>query len=326
MYTSKLDFIDTQIAIRKIKTIFESKLTNNLGLLRVSAPLFLESSTGLNDDLNGTEFPVSFTAITDKKLEIVQSLAKWKRMTLHKYSFSQDSGIYADMNAIRPNEEVSPIHSLYVDQWDWEKVLSPQERNINKLKSIVEDIYQSIYQTEGELNELYPQLTSKLPEKITFITSQELEDMFPSLTVKEKELKIAKMHKAVFIIGIGGVLSSGKVHDKRAPDYDDWSLNGDILFYHNPLDVGLEISSMGIRVDSETMKKQLKLSDKEDRLSLNFHKMVLDNIFPLSVGGGIGQSRLSMFLLEKAHIGEVQSSIWSEQVIKNCESNKIFLL
>ena len=326
MYQSKLDLVDTEIAIKKLKAIFESHLTNQLNLLRVSAPLFLEANTGLNDNLGGTELPVTFTSATDQKLEIVQSLAKWKRFALYKYKIQKKAGIYTDMNAIRPNEEVDPIHSIYVDQWDWEKVIALEDRNVDKLYSIVKRIYDSILQTETELNKKYTQLKSKLPPEIVFITSQELEDMFPNLTPKQREFEITRMHKAVFLIGIGGVLNSGEMHDKRASDYDDWSLNGDILFYHEPLNIALEMSSMGIRVDAETMRSQLISAGNEDRMELDFHKMILNDVLPLSIGGGIGQSRLSMFLLEKAHIGEVQVSVWCEETIRECARDSIFLL
>lgn len=325
MYQSKLNLIDTEKAIKSIKTVFEAGLVENLNLLRVSAPLFLRSQTGLNDNLSGVEPPVCFTA-AGESLEIVQSLAKWKRLALYRYELPPKSGLYTDMNAIRPCETEDSIHSFYVDQWDWEKTISLEERNIDKLKEIVCKIYDAIRCTEQAISQTYPILRPKLPEEITFVTAQELEDIFPSFTPKEREYHISKIHGTVFIMGIGGALQSGQSHDGRAPDYDDWSLNGDIIFYHEALDIALEISSMGIRVDGETLEQQLILSNTVERKELDFHKMVLNDVLPLSVGGGIGQSRLCMYLLEKVHIGEVQVSVWPEREIKECARQGIFLL
>ncbi|MGL5956279.1 MAG: aspartate--ammonia ligase [Brevinema sp.] len=325
MYQSKLNLIDTEVAIKEGKTIFEQHLAENLNLLRVSAPLFLEANTGLNDDLNGIEHPVSFSC-ADQQIEIVQSLAKWKRMALYRYELQAAQGLYTDMNAVRPCESLDELHSLYVDQWDWEKVIRLEDRNLDKLKEVVYRIYDALKKTEESVNHLFPILQNKLPKEIVFVHTQELEDMFPHMTPKQREYEITKCHKAVFLIGIGGKLNSGIPHDGRAPDYDDWTLNGDILLYHEVLDCALEISSMGIRVDAFAMENQLAICKVEERKELDFHKMVLNNVLPLSIGGGIGQSRLSMFLLEKVHIGEVQVSVWPKNIIKECAYKRIFLL
>ena len=327
-YKSNLSLIETEIAIKKVKDFFETKLAETLNLTRVSAPLFLENSSGLNDNLNGVERPVSFDmlAIEDSNIEIVHSLAKWKRFALHRYKFEAGSGLYTDMNAIRRDEELDNIHSIYVDQWDWEKVITKEDRNIDTLKDTVRKIFSVFKSTEDFVSSEYPSIEKILPEDITFVTSQELEDMYPSLTSKERENAITKEHKAVFILGIGDELKSGKKHDGRSPDYDDWKLNGDILFYDPLLNSAIELSSMGIRVDKAALEYQLQKSGCEDRRNLPFHKALLEEKLPLTMGGGIGQSRICMFFLRKAHIGEVQASIWDEYTHKQCEAANIQLL
>jgi len=327
-YKSNLSLIETEIAIKKVKDFFETKLAETLNLTRVSAPLFLENGSGLNDNLNGIERPVSFDmlAIEDSNIEIVHSLAKWKRFALHRYKFEAGSGLYTDMNAIRRDEELDNIHSIYVDQWDWEKVITKEDRNLDTLKDTVRKIFSVFKATEDFVASEYPSIEKILPEDITFITSQELEDMYPSLTSKERENTIAKKHKAVFILGIGDELKSGEKHDGRSPDYDDWKLNGDILFYDPLFDSAIELSSMGIRVDKTALEYQLQKSGCEDRRNLPFHKALLEEKLPLTMGGGIGQSRICMFFLRKAHIGEVQASIWDEYTHKQCEAANIELL
>ena len=327
-YKSNLSLIETEIAIKKVKDFFETKLAETLNLTRVSAPLFLENSSGLNDNLNGVERPVSFDmlAIEDSNIEIVHSLAKWKRFALHRYKFEAGSGLYTDMNAIRRDEELDNIHSIYVDQWDWEKVITKEDRNIDTLKDTVRKIFSVFKSTEYFVSSEYPSIERILPEDITFVTSQELEDMYPSLTSKERENAITKKHKAVFILGIGDELKSGEKHDGRSPDYDDWKLNGDILFYDPLFDSAIELSSMGIRVDKTALEYQLQKSGCEDRRNLPFHKALLEDKLPLTMGGGIGQSRICMFFLRKAHIGEVQASIWDEYTHKQCEAANIELL
>ena len=327
-YKSNLSLIETEIAIKKVKDFFETKLAETLNLTRVSAPLFLENSSGLNDSLNGVERPVSFDmlAIEDSNIEIVHSLAKWKRFALHRYKFEAGSGLYTDMNAIRRDEELDNIHSIYVDQWDWEKVITKEDRNIDTLKDTVRKIFSVFKSTEDFVSSEYPSIEKILPEDITFVTSQELEDMYPSLTSKERENAITKEHKAVFILGIGDELKSGEKHDGRSPDYDDWKLNGDILFYDPLLNSAIELSSMGIRVDKAALEYQLQKSGCEDRRNLPFHKALLEEKLPLTMGGGIGQSRICMFFLRKAHIGEVQASIWDEYTHKQCEAANIQLL
>lgn len=322
-----LDVIQTQVAIKKLKDFFENSLAKKLNLVRVSAPLFVAPETGLNDNLNGIEKPVSFTIKTcNQNVEIVQSLAKWKRMALGFYGFQVGTGLYTDMNAIRPYESLDNIHSVYVDQWDWEKVISRKERNEEYLIKIVSDIYEVFKESETYINSLYPKLAKKLPEKISFITTQELESLYPDKTPKEREDLIAKDNGAVFLMKIGKILNSGKRHDGRAPDYDDWNLNGDILFWNPILNHALELSSMGIRVDSNSLKEQLRISHCEERESLEYHRLLLENELPLTVGGGIGQSRICMFFLEKKHIGEVQASVWTKDIIDECRENNIFLL
>ena len=327
-YKSNLSLIETEIAIKKVKDFFEAKLAETLNLTRVSAPLFLENGSGLNDNLNGVERPVSFDmlAIEDSNIEIVHSLAKWKRFALHRYKFEAGSGLYTDMNAIRRDEELDNLHSIYVDQWDWEKVITKEDRNIDTLKDTVRKIFSVFKSTEDFVSSEYPSIEKILPEDITFVTSQELEDMYPELTSKERENAITKEHKAVFILGIGDTLKSGEKHDGRSPDYDDWKLNGDILFYDPLFDSAIELSSMGIRVDKAALEYQLQKSGCEDRRNLPFHKALLEDKLPLTMGGGIGQSRICMFFLRKAHIGEVQASIWDEYTHKQCEAANIELL
>ena len=329
-YKTLLGIYDTQKAISLLKRLFEDKLCAVLSLNRVSAPIFVESGTGLNDDLNGVERPVSFDILrSDKTAQVVQSLAKWKRMALKRYGFYPGKGLCTDMDAIRRDEdELDNLHSVYVDQWDWEKVILPENRTIDYLKLTVMDIVSAICDTQDTMQAIYPQLQclGKLERRVSFVTSQQLEDMYPDMTPKERENAYTKEHKTVFIIGIGGALRSGKPHDGRAPDYDDWTLNGDILFWDDILGCAMEVSSMGIRVDPEALDRQLKLSGKDDRRTLPYHKALLNGELPLTIGGGIGQSRLSMLLLGKAHIGEVQASIWDEDTVKVCEEHGVMLL
>ena len=327
-YTSKLSLKETEIAIKKVKDFFEENLSKTLNLTRVSAPLFLDATSGVNDNLNGIERPVSFdmTAIDGSNLEIVQSLAKWKRLALHRYKFNIGEGIYTDMNAIRRDEKLDNLHSIYVDQWDWEKVISKDARNIATLKDTVKKIYSIFKATENYTNSLYPYLKKSLPDEISFITTQELEDMYPNLSEKEREDAICRQRKAVFLMSIGDTLKSGKKHDGRSPDYDDWSLNGDILFYYPLLDKAFELSSMGIRVDKKTLESQLIKAHCEERKTLPFHQLLLKEKLPQTIGGGIGQSRICMFFLQKAHIGEVQTSVWDENTIKTCKENNIEIL
>ena len=326
-YVPLLNEFDTQSAIALVKDKFAAELCDSLDLSRVSAPLFVKRGSGLNDDLNGVERPVSFDILeTGEYAEVVHSLAKWKRMALLKYKFPIHTGLYTDMNAIRRDEKCDNIHSLYVDQWDWEKIILKEDRNEEYLKATVRSIYGALVRTADAVCKKFPQLDNFLPKQIHFITSQELEDLYPDLTAKEREYKITKEKGAVFIMQIGCRLKSGNKHDGRAPDYDDWSLNGDILVYNSVIDCALEISSMGIRVDRESLISQLKAEGKEDRLEFEFHKMLMNGALPLTVGGGIGQSRLCMLLLRKAHIGEVQVSIWPEKEISKCKANGINLL
>lgn len=326
-YKSKDSLITTEVNIKKIKDFFERALAEKLNLIRVSAPLFVEPNTGINDNLNGIERPVSFDLLeANKEVQIVHSLAKWKRYSLYRYGFKNGEGLYTDMNAIRRDEELDNIHSIYVDQWDWEKIIDKKDRNIDTLKSIVKDIYSVFKSVEGfACNELIHE-DKFLPEDIFFITTQELEDKYPDKTPKEREDIISKEKGAVFIMQIGGLLKSGKRHDGRSPDYDDWNLNGDIIFYYPLLERAFEVSSMGIRVDEETLDKQLKSSGCCDRRKLLFHNMLLNGELPYTVGGGIGQSRICMYLLRKAHIGEVQASTWDDKNLKMCEDNGIILL
>lgn len=325
-YESKLDLFDTEIAIKKIKDFFEDALARELRLMRVSAPLFVGPETGLNDNLNGTERPVSFDTLDGKLLQIVQSLAKWKRMALYRYDIRDKKGLYTDMNAIRRDELTDNLHSIYVDQWDWEMKIEKEERNLAKYIEIVDAIYKTLKETDEYIHTEYDVFKKKLPEKIFHITTQELEDKYPDLSPKDREYIICKEHKAVSIMQIGGALKSGKSHDGRSPDYDDWALNGDILVYHEPLDCALELSSMGIRVDKETLLKQLAASSKEERLQMEYHQAIINEVLPYTIGGGIGQSRLCMFFLEKVHVGEVQSSYWPDAIVKQCNELNITLL
>ncbi len=326
-YQSYLDLIDTEIAIKLVKDTFEKKLQTALNLIRVSAPLFVMPHTGLNDNLNGYEKAISFKASDiDNDLEIVQSLAKWKRNALKKYQFSHEVGLYTDMNAIRPCEELDNIHSLYVDQWDWEKIISKDERNYEYLKKVVSLIYQALLETEEVVAKAFPVLSTDLPKNITFISSQELLDRYPSLNAKEREDKAAQEYGAVFIYQIGWPLTSGEPHDARAADYDDWSLNGDIIVWYDFLGISLELSSMGIRVDKEMLQKQLTYKHEEVKLALPYCEDILKEVLPLTIGGGIGQSRMCMFMLKKVHIGEVQSSEWPNDEIDYFQKHNVHLL
>ena len=327
-YNPILSVRETQDAIKYIRDTFQHEFGKELNLSRISAPLFVEKKSGLNDDLNGTEKPVSFTMmeLQDEPIEVVHSLAKWKRMALKKYGFQLHEGLYTNMNAIRKDEEVDNLHSVYVDQWDWEKTISKDERTISVLKQHVETIFKVIKHMEHEVWYKYPQAVNHLPDKIHFITTQELLDRYPTLNAKERENAITKELGCVFLMRIGGKLSNGEKHDGRAPDYDDWKLNGDILFWYEPLQCSLEISSMGIRVSEESLLKQLEIEDCMERCELPFHKAILNKELPYSIGGGIGQSRLCMLLLKKAHIGEVQASLWPENMIEECYKNNIQIL
>ena len=326
-YQSLLNVRQTQIAIKKVKDFFERDLAIQLDLTRVSAPLFVPRNSGLNDTLNGTERAVSFDIRgIEGDVEIVHSLAKWKRFALKEYGFARDEGLYTDMNAIRRDEDADNIHSVFVDQWDWERIISKEERTMETLKSTVKKIYAALRHTEKHVADDYAFASRLLPEKITFITTQELEDRYPDLTAKQREYEAAKEYGAIFLMGIGGKLKSGKPHDGRAPDYDDWALNGDIIIYYPVLDIALELSSMGIRVDEEAMRRQLKERGCEDRAALPFHRALLEGELPYTIGGGIGQSRICMFFLRKCHIGEVQSSIWDEGTRRTCLDHGIHLL
>ncbi len=326
-YKSRLTVRETEHAIKLVKDRFERELAAALNLNRVSAPLFVRPESGLNDNLNGFERPVAFD-IKDlhSDVEIVHSLAKWKRMALKKYGYGTGEGLYTDMNVIRRDEDLDNLHSVYVDQWDWELILKREERTEEKLRWIVHRIYDALVLTQDYIHEIFPRLGTFLARDIKFIHSEELLQMYPNLSAKERELAICKKYGSVFIIGIGGKLSNGERHDGRAPDYDDWSLNGDILIHYPVLDCALEISSMGIRVDAASMKSQLETAGLETRAELPFHKAVLADSLPLTAGGGIGQSRLCMMLLGKAHIGEVQASIWPKEMIKKCHEDGIELL
>ncbi|BDE88566.1 Aspartate--ammonia ligase [uncultured Flavonifractor sp.] len=328
-YAPKLNLYDTQKAIGLLKRLFEDTLGGSLNLRRVSAPLFVEASTGLNDDLNGVERPVSFDIpAAGRDAQVVHSLAKWKRLALHRYQFSVGEGLYTDMNAIRRDEEPDNLHSVYVDQWDWEKVLAPRDRNEDYLKETVRTIVECICQTQATLRAMFPQLLS-LPlveRQVTFVTAQELEDRWPDLSAKEREDAWVKDHPTTFLMGIGGALKSGRPHDGRAPDYDDWALNGDILVWNPVLERAFELSSMGIRVSPESLDRQLTLAGCDDRRSLPFHRMLLSGELPLTIGGGIGQSRLCMLLLGKAHIGEVQASVWDPETLGACQEAGVVLL
>ena len=327
-YKSALNLYDTQVAIKTVKDYFQKALTTRLQLLRVTAPLFVDPDSGLNDNLNGVERPVSFDIREQngKEAEIVHSLAKWKRYALKKYGFAHGTGLYTDMNAIRRDEDTDNIHSIYVDQWDWEKVISKEERTEETLKAVVRNVYKALKATETYMSLQYDYIEEILPKDIFFITTQELEDMYPDCTPKEREYKITKLKGAVFIMQIGDLLASGQKHDGRAPDYDDWKLNGDIIVYYPVLDIALELSSMGIRVDEDSLRQQLKKAGCEERENLPFQKAILEKNLPYTIGGGIGQSRICMFYLRKAHIGEVQASLWPEETVRELEQAGIQLL
>ena len=323
-----LDLKETQIAIKSLKDYFQRDLANTLNLARISAPLLVRPETGLNDNLSGVEKAVNFDIRKhDINVEIVQSLAKWKRFALKEYGFNNYEGLYADMNALRPDEELDEIHSVYVDQWDWEKIIKKEDRNSDYLHLTVKEIYEVFKRAEEYINQVYPYaLSKKLPDEIYFITAQELEDMYPDMNDKERENAICKEKKAVFIQGIGKKLKSGKPHDMRSPDYDDWDLNGDILFWNPVLNRAFELSSMGIRVDENSLVRQLEESGHTERLELPYHKALINKELPYTIGGGIGQSRLCMFFLEKQHIGEVQASIWDDSIREECRKKGIKLL
>ena len=319
---------ETAIAIKEVKDFFERALAYELNLTRVTAPLFVRPESGLNDNLNGVERPVSFgiREQADTQAEIVHSLAKWKRMALHRYGFEVGEGLYTDMNAIRRDEETDNLHSIYVDQWDWEKIIRREDRNFDTLKSTVRSVYDALKHTERHMAERYEYIQRILPEQISFITSQELEDLYPNCTPKEREYNIARAKGAVFIMQIGDVLRSGQKHDGRAPDYDDWKLNGDIIVYYPVLDCALELSSMGIRVDEQSLAEQLKKAGCEERAELPFQRALLAGQLPYTIGGGIGQSRICMFFLRRAHIGEVQASIWPQETMDAARERGIELL
>lgn len=335
-YSPQLASEKMEQAIKMLKAVFQAELSKQLNLRRVTAPLFVLAGTGINDDLNGVERPVSFPikCMGDRRAEVIHSLAKWKRMKLGAYGIPASYGIYTDMNAIRSDEDVDNLHSLYVDQWDWEQTITASDRNLEFLKATVRKIYQAMKSTEQIVFENYPHIAPILPEEITFLHTEDLQNEYPHLTPAEREVRAARKHKAIFLIGIGGTLPDGKIHDGRAPDYDDWTtpttdghkgLNGDIIFWNPVINSAIEISSMGIRVDRETLLSQLRIRDCEERIKLDFHKALLEGTIPLSIGGGIGQSRLCMFFLRTAHIGEVQSSIWPDEMIETCRINNIHL-
>ena len=329
-YKTILGVYDTQKAIGLLKRLFEDNLSAALNIHRVSAPLFVEEHTGLNDNLNGIERPVEFQVrCTGTSAQVVQSLAKWKRMALHRYGFYPGNGLYTDMNAIRRDEDtLDNLHSIYVDQWDWEKVINESDRNLEYLKATVRSIVKAVCDTQSTMQAIYPKLTSlgAINPEVTFVSAQELEDMYPDKTPKERENIITREHGTVFVMGIGGRLLSGNKHDGRSPDYDDWDLNGDILFWNGLLGCAIELSSMGIRVNPESLDRQLTESGCDDRRGLLYHRMLLAGELPLTIGGGIGQSRLSMLLLGKAHIGEVQASVWTEETHRLCEERGVMLL
>ncbi|HIR92246.1 MAG TPA: aspartate--ammonia ligase [Candidatus Egerieimonas intestinavium] len=327
-YQPALNLHDTQQAIKTVKDFFQQNLVQRLNLLRVSAPLFVTPESGLNDNLNGVERPVQFgiKENNDAPAEIVHSLAKWKRYALKKYGFSHGEGLYTDMNAIRRDEDTDNIHSIYVDQWDWEKIITREERTVDTLKEVVKTVYKCLKKTEKFMSIQYDYIEEILPREISFITSQELEDMYPDATPKEREYLICKERGAVFLMQIGDLLASGQKHDGRAPDYDDWALNGDILVYYPVLDIALELSSMGIRVDENSLAQQLQKAGCPERANLPFQKAILEKQLPYTIGGGIGQSRICMFYLRKAHIGEVQCSLWPQEIEEACAARGIHLL
>ncbi len=336
-YHSVLSTRETERAIKIVKDLFEKELSGALRLSRVTSPIFVPSGSGINDDLNGIERPVRFELgnMGNKQMEIVQSLAKWKRMALADYGISTGYGLYTDMNALRPDDDIDAIHSVYVDQWDWEQVISEDNSNLVYLKSVVREIYSAIKRTEFLIHETYPSIVPCLPDEITFVHTEDLLKMYPDLSAQEREVEIAKKHKAVFIIGIGASLADGKPHSGRAPDYDDWStptseshqgLNGDIIVWDSVRQSSLELSSMGIRVSRESLLRQLEIKGCMERKDLYWHKRLLNGDFPQTIGGGIGQSRLCMFLLKKAHIGEVQASVWQEEAREEASSLGVTLL
>lgn len=326
-YKPKLSIRETEIAIKIVKDKFELQLADTLNLTRVSAPLYVRPETGLNDNLNGTERPVNFDIRElEANVEIVHSLAKWKRMALARYGFVQGEGLYTDMNAIRRDEDLDNLHSVYVDQWDWEKIISRRQRTVEFLQDIVREIFYCFKRTENHILRQYPMLDRKLPEEVFFISSQELEDMYPDLMPRERENAVCKDKGAVFIMQIGEKLNSGLPHDGRAPDYDDWQLNGDLLFWYPLLERAFEITSMGIRVDENSLQEQLNKAGCSERLNLDFHKRIVQGTLPYTIGGGIGQSRICQFFLDKAHIGEVQSSVWPEWMIGECQYHGMYLL
>ena len=328
-YTSLLSIYETQKAIGLLNRLFEDKLAGALRLHRVSAPLFVAASSGLNDDLNGVERPVAFDINgVEGTAQVVHSLAKWKRLALKRYQFHPGEGLYTDMNAIRRDEELDNLHSAYVDQWDWEKIITQEDRTRDYLKQTVNAIVRALVDTQSFLRSVFPQLSAlpELPGQVTFVTAQDLEDLYPQLSPKERENTIVREHGAVFLMGIGGKLKSGQPHDGRAPDYDDWNLNGDILFWDSVNGQAIELSSIGIRVSPESLDRQLTLAGCDSRRSLPFHRMLLNGELPLTMGGGIGQSRVSMLLLGKAHIGEVQSSLWDPDTVRACEQAGVVLL
>lgn len=326
-YASRLNPYETQTAIGLIKHTFEINLCRALNLKRATAPLFVDGGRGLNDDLNGVERPVVFDVLeTGENCEIVHSLAKWKRMALKEYGFHPGEGIYTDMNAVRRDEELDNLHSIYVDQWDWERIITPEERNLDFLKSIVEKIAAAVCDTSEVVTRIYPNVECRLTREVSFVTAQELEDRYPDLNPKERENAYLKEHKTAFIIGIGDKMKSGEKHDGRAPDYDDWALNGDLLMWNETLGCAFELSSMGIRVNAESLRSQLKKAECEWRSGLEFHKRLLGGELPLTIGGGIGQSRLCMLLLGKCHIGEVQVSVWDKETREGCRAAGVMLL
>ena len=326
-YRSALSLRETQQAISLIKETFQKKFAKALGLERISAPLFVTKKSGLNDDLNGVERKVEFDLKEcDEVCQIVQSLAKWKRYALYKYGFKVGEGLYTDMNAVRRDDSMDNTHSVYVDQWDWEKVITRKDRNIDFLKDTVKKIVAAIADTHAAIVKAYPALSAKTEKNVFFVTSQELEDAYPNLTPKEREDAVTKKYKTVFIMQIGGALRSGGKHDGRAPDYDDWELNGDLFVWDDAIGSALELSSMGIRVDEDSLVKQLTVAGCKERLKLDYHKMIIDKTLPLTIGGGIGQSRLCMYMLEKLHIGEVESSVWQEEMLEKCKIMGIDIL
>ncbi len=327
-YRSPLSIRETEVAIKTVKDFFEKALAVNLNLTRVSAPLFVPPETGLNDDLNGVERPVAFgiKEQEEREVEIVHSLAKWKRHALERYGFAHGEGIYTDMNAIRRDEDTDNIHSIFVDQWDWERIINKEERTTDTLKEMVKKVYRSLEETEDYMANKYSYIKKSLPQNITYVTTYELEEKYPDKTPKEREYLAAKEYGAIFLMQIGDKLKGGEPHDGRAPDYDDWSLNGDIIVYYPVLDIALELSSMGIRVDEKALEEQLKKAGCEERKNLPFQKEILECRLPYTIGGGIGQSRICMFFLKKAHIGEVQSSIWPDEVMEQAESAGLQIL